>query len=58
LLVVIGVVAVSAGTKRYREFCRLLGPATMPSPHAEILPLILGWSLAALGLVLVAGLLT
>jgi putative membrane protein len=58
LLVVIGVVAVSAGTKRYREFCRLLGPATMPSPHAEILPLILGWSLAALGLVLVAVLLT
>jgi uncharacterized membrane protein YidH (DUF202 family) len=39
-LVLIGVVAISAGTK--------------PSPHAEVLPLLLGWSLAVLGVVLVA----
>ena len=58
MLVVIGVVAISAGTKRYRDFCRLLGPAMLPSPHAEVLPLIMGWSLAALGVVLVAILLT
>ncbi|HJR51560.1 MAG TPA: DUF202 domain-containing protein [Gemmatimonadales bacterium] len=53
-LVLIGVVAISAGTKRYREFCALLGPLSKPSPHAEILPLVLGWSLAVLGVVLVA----
>jgi putative membrane protein len=58
MLVVIGVVAISAGTKRYREFCRLLGPTSLPSPHAEVLPLIMGWSLAALGVVLVGILLT
>jgi putative membrane protein len=58
MLVVIGVVAISAGTKRYREFCRLLGSSSLPSPHAEVLPLIMGWSLAALGVVLVAILLT
>ena len=52
MLVVIGVVAISAGTRRYRDFCRLLGPAMLPSPHAEVLPLIMGWSLAALGAVL------
>jgi putative membrane protein len=57
-LVVIGVVAVSAGTKRYRQFCRLLGRSSFPSPHAEVLPSILGWSLAALGVVLVVILLT
>jgi putative membrane protein len=57
LLVVIGVVAISAGSKRYRDFCRLLGPAMLPSPHAEVLPLVLGWSLAVLGAVLVAVLL-
>ncbi len=52
-LVLIGVVAISAGTKRYKEFCVLLGPQSKPSPHAEILPLVLGWSLAVLGVVLV-----
>jgi putative membrane protein len=58
MLVVIGVVAISAGTTRYRDFCRLLGPAMLPSPHAEVLPLIMGWSLAALGAVLFVILLT
>ena len=57
-LVLIGIVAISAGSKRYREFCRRLGSSYMPSPHAEVLPLILGWSLAALGLALVVILLT
>ncbi len=57
MLVVIGVVAILAGTKRYREFCRLLGPTMLPSPHAEVLPLFMGWSLAVLGLALVAVLL-
>jgi putative membrane protein len=52
-LVLIGVVAISAGTKRYKEFCTLLGPEAKPSPHAEILPLVMGWSLAALGVALV-----
>ncbi len=56
-LVIIGVVAISAGTKRYREFCSRLGPSALPSPHAEVLPLVLGWSLAVLGVVLVAVLL-
>jgi len=58
MLVVVGVVAISAGTKRYREFCRLLGRSSLPSPHAEVLPLIMGWSLAALGVGLVVLLLT
>jgi putative membrane protein len=53
-LVLIGVVAIAAGTKRYREFCRLLGRGAMPSPHAEVLPLVLGWSLAVLGVLLIA----
>lgn len=57
-LVIIGVVAISAGTKRYREFCRLLDRTALPSPHAEVLPLIMGWSLAALGVALVVILLT
>ncbi len=56
-LVLIGVVAISAGTKRYREFCRLLNRSSLPSPHAEVLPLVLGWSLAALGVARVAVLL-
>jgi putative membrane protein len=58
VLVVIGVVAISAGTKRYREFCRILDRSSLPSPHAEMLPSILGWSLAALGVVLLVILLT
>ena len=58
MLVVIGVVAILAGTKRYQEFCRLLVRTYMPSPHAEVLPSIMGWSLAVLGVVLVAILLT
>ncbi|HEY7478926.1 MAG TPA: DUF202 domain-containing protein [Gemmatimonadales bacterium] len=53
VLVLIGVVAISAGTKRYQEFCRLLGRAALPSPHAEVLPQFLGWSLALLGVALV-----
>ena len=57
-LVLIGVVATAAGTKRYQEFCRRLGRQAMPSPHAEILPLTLAWALAALGLVLIGVLLT
>lgn len=52
-LVLIGVVAISAGTKRYKEFCALLSPEAKPSPHAEVLPLVLGWLLAMLGVVLV-----
>ena len=56
-LVLIGVVATAAGTKRYQEFCRRLGRQAMPSPHAEILPLTLAWALAALGLVLIGVLL-
>lgn len=52
-LVAIGVIAISAGSKRYREFCRRLGASYMPSPHAEVLPLFLGWSLVALGVALV-----
>jgi putative membrane protein len=58
VLVLIGVVAISAGTRRYQEFCRLLGRSSMPSPHAEVLPLFMGWSLAVLGVALVAILLT
>ena len=56
-LVILGVVAISAGTQRYREFCRRLGPSALPSPHAEVLPLVLGWSLAVLGVILVGVLL-
>jgi putative membrane protein len=52
-LVLIGVVATSAGTRRYQEFCRRLGRPALPSPHAEVLPLTLGWALAALGVVLI-----
>jgi inner membrane protein YidH len=56
-LVLIGVVATSAGAKRYQEFCRRLGRTSLPSPHAEVLPLTLGWALAALGVVLIVVLL-
>ena len=58
LLVVLGVIATSAGTRRYHKFCRRLGRDELPSPHAELLPMLLGWSLVVLGLVLVAVLLT
>ena len=54
---VIGIVALAAGTKRYQEFCRRLGPDAQPSPHAEMLPTVMGWSLVALGALLVVVLL-
>lgn len=57
LLVVLGAVATAAGTKRYQEFCRRLGRSELPSPHAEVLPIVLGWSLAVLGAILVGVLL-
>ncbi len=56
-LVVLGVIATAAGTRRYQEFCRRLGRTELPSPHAEALPLVLGWALAGLGVALVAVLL-
>jgi putative membrane protein len=57
VLVILGVVATSAGTHRYQVFCRRLGRSEMPSPHAEVLPLVLGWGLAVLGAILVGVLL-
>jgi putative membrane protein len=57
LLVVLGVIATGAGTRRYYKFCRRLGRGEMPSPHAEVLPILLGWSLVVLGLMMVAVLL-
>jgi uncharacterized membrane protein YidH (DUF202 family) len=57
VLVVLGVIATAAGTHRYQEFCRRLGGRELPSPHAEVLPMILGWALAVLGVVLVGVLL-
>lgn len=57
MLIVLGIVATSAGTHRYQEFCRRLGRSELPSPHAEVLPLVLGWALALLGAVLVVVLL-
>jgi putative membrane protein len=57
LLVVLGVIATGAGTRRYHKFCRRLGRGEMPSPHAEVLPILLGWSLVVLGLMMVAVLL-
>jgi putative membrane protein len=57
VLVVLGVIATGAGTRRYQKFCRRLGRGEMPSPHAEITPLLLGWSLAVLGIVMVVVLL-
>jgi putative membrane protein len=56
-LVVLGVIATGAGTRRYSKFCRRLGRSEMPSPHAELLPILLGWSLVVLGLIMVAVLL-
>ena len=53
VLVVLGVIATGAGTRRYQKFCRRLGRGEMPSPHAEITPLLLGWSLMVLGIVMV-----
>ena len=49
--------ATGAGTRRYQKFCRRLGQSEMPSPHAEITPLLLGWSLMVLGIVMVVVLL-
>jgi putative membrane protein len=57
VLVVLGVIATGAGTRRYQKFCRRLGRGEMPSPHAEITPLLLGWSLMVLGIVMVVVLL-
>jgi putative membrane protein len=57
VLVVLGAVATGAGTRRYQEFCRRLGRSELPSPHAEVLPMMLGWGLVVLGAVLVASLL-
>lgn len=57
ILVVLGIVATSAGTHRYQVFCRRLGRSELPSPHAEVLPLVLGWALAVLGAGLVVVLL-
>ena len=54
VLVVLGAVATGAGTRRYQEFCRRLGRGELPSPHAEVLPVLLGWALVLLGAVLVA----
>jgi putative membrane protein len=56
-LILLGAVATAAGTHRYQEFCRRLGRGEMPSPHAEVLPMLLGWTLVVLGLLLVAVLL-
>jgi putative membrane protein len=57
VLVVLGAVATAAGTRRYQEFCSRLGRSELPSPHAEVLPIILGWSLVVLGAMMVAVLL-
>ena len=57
VLVVLGAIATAAGTRRYQKFCRRLGRDEMPSPHAELLPMLLGWALVVLGLMLVAVLL-
>ena len=57
VLVVLGVIATGAGTRRYYKFCRRLGRTEMPSPHAEVLPILLGWALVVLGLMMVAVLL-
>jgi putative membrane protein len=57
VLVVLGAIATGAGTRRYHKFCRRLGQSEMPSPHAEVLPMLLGWALVVLGVMLVAVLL-
>src|SRR3712207_3425874 len=57
VLVVLGAIATGAGTRRYQEFCGRLGRSELPSPHAEVLPLLLGWALVVIGAVLVAVLL-
>lgn len=57
VLVVLGVVATAAGTRRYQEFCGRLARSELPSPHAEVLPMMLGWALACLGVGLTAVLL-
>ena len=57
VLVVLGAVATAAGTRRYQAFCARLGRGELPSPHAEVLPIILGWSLVVLGVLMVAVLL-
>jgi putative membrane protein len=57
VLVVLGAIATGAGTRRYQEFCRRLSRSELPSPHAEVLPMLLGWALVVLGVALVAVLL-
>lgn len=56
-LVLLGVIATGAGTRRYQEFCRRLSRDELPSRHAEALPMVLGWALVVLGVALVAVLL-
>jgi putative membrane protein len=57
VLVILGAIATAAGTRRYQEFCRRLSRSELPTPHAQVLPMMLGWALVALGAALVAVLL-
>jgi putative membrane protein len=57
VLVVLGVIATAAGTRRYQAFCSRLARSELPSLHAEVLPLMLGWAFASLGVALAAVLL-
>ena len=48
-LVVLGVIATAIGAVQYRQFCRKLAPDDMPSRRASLFPLLIAWSLVAMG---------
>jgi putative membrane protein len=48
-LVVLGVIASAIGAAHFRHFCKQLGPEELPSRQAALFPLLLAWSLVAMG---------
>lgn len=56
-LALVGVLAIAAGAIQYRQYCRQLRPADLPSPRASAVPQTFAWTLVALGVVLVVVLL-
>ena len=53
LLLLIGVAGIAAGAVHYRSYTSTLPQEDMPTRHPLRLPLLLAWSLVALGAVLV-----
>ena len=51
-LVLLGAATAAAGALQYRRFCGSVAPDELPSPHAPLYGLALGWALVATGVAL------